>query len=122
MHLRNMGRGVAHFALQPSRLYMKLRLLSVVLLSLAISACGATAKQVVPTARPTATQTLTPTVTPTPGIGATPTVTPRSVASGPTPTPLFGPTTTPQAALTTATRPPNPNAPRIEFFTTNVQQ
>jgi hypothetical protein len=101
---------------------MKLRLLSVILLSLAISACGATAKQVVPTARPTATQTLTPTASPTPGIGATPTVTPRSVAFGPSPTPLFGPTSTPQAALTTATRAPNPNAPRIEFFTTNVQQ
>ncbi len=96
--------------------------ISILLLSLAISACGATARQVIPTARPTATQTLTPTVTPTPGIGATPTVTPRSVASGPTPTPLFGPTSTAVALLSTVTRPPNPNAPRIEFFTTNVQQ
>src|ERR1044071_2096324 len=96
--------------------------LCIIVLSLAISACGATAKQVVPTARPTATQTLTPTASPTPGIGATPTVTPRSAAFGPSPTPLFGPTSTLQAALTTATRAPNPNAPRIEFFTTNVQQ
>lgn len=94
----------------------------IIILSLAISACGATARQVIPTARPTATQTLTPTITTTPGIGATPTVTPRSVASGPTPTPLFGPTSTAVAVLSTVTRPPNPNAPRIEFFTTNVQQ
>lgn len=101
---------------------MKLRLLGVIILSLLISACGATARQVVPTARPTATQTLTPTASPTPGIGATPTVTPRSVASGPSPTPLFGPTSTPVVVLATVTRPPNPNAPRIEFFTTNAQQ
>lgn len=101
---------------------MKIRLLGILLLSLAITACGATARQVIPTARPTATQTLTPTVTPTPGIGATPTITPRSVASGPSPTPLFGPTSTAVAVLSTVTRPPNPNAPRIEFFTTNVQQ
>jgi len=101
---------------------MKIRLLGIIILSLAISACGATARQVIPTARPTATQTLTPTITTTPGIGATPTVTPRSVASGPTSTPLFGPTSTAVAILSTVTRPPNPNAPRIEFFTTNVQQ
>jgi len=96
--------------------------IGIVALSLTITGCGATARQVVPTARPTATQTLTPTPSSTPGIGATPTITPRSVASGPTPTPLFGPTSTLPAVLTTATRPPNPNAPRIEFFTTNVQQ
>lgn len=101
---------------------MKFRLVSLILLSLALNACGASARQVVPTARPTVTQTLTPTFTSTPGIGATPTVTPRSVASGPSPTPLFGPTNTTQPVLTTATRPANPNAPRIEFFTTNVQQ
>ncbi|MEP6985250.1 MAG: chloride channel protein, partial [Chloroflexota bacterium] len=71
------------------------------MLSLAISACGATARQVIPTARPTATQTLTPTASSTPGIGATPTVTPRSVASGPSPTPLFGPTSTAQAVQVT---------------------
>ncbi len=96
--------------------------ISIILLSLAISACGATARQVIPTARPTATQTLTPTVTSTPGIGATPSPTPRSVASGPSPTPLFGPTSTAVVVLSTVTRPPNPNAPRIEFFTTSVQQ
>ncbi len=92
------------------------------MLSLAISACGATARQVVPTARPTTTPTLTPTVTQTPGFGATPTLTPASVAAGPSPTPLFGPTSTQAAVVSTATRAPNPNAPRIEFFTTNVQQ
>ncbi|MBA3874682.1 MAG: hypothetical protein H0X30_36605 [Anaerolineae bacterium] len=96
--------------------------IGIAVLSLAISACGATARQVIPTARPTATQTLTPTASSTPGIGATPTLTPRSVASGPSPTPLFGSTSTAPAVLTTVTRPPNPNAPRIEFFTTNVQQ
>ncbi len=96
--------------------------IGIFLLSLAISGCGATARQVIPTARPTATQTLTPTVTPTAGIGATPTVTPRSVASGPSPTPLFGSTNTPVVISAAITRTPNPNAPRIEFFTTSVQQ
>ncbi|MEZ4669518.1 MAG: hypothetical protein R3E39_16565 [Anaerolineae bacterium] len=90
--------------------------------ALLFSACGSGAQQIIPTERPTTTPTFTPTVTRTPGFDATPTATPRTVASGPTPTSIFGPTQTPQAAAVTATRVINPNAPRIEFFTTNVLQ
>jgi hypothetical protein len=93
--------------------------------SLIISACGATAVQVLPTAVPTATETSTPSASNTPGTDATPTASPTlppmTSTGGPSPTPLFGPTSTGQAAVaSTATRSPNPNAPRIEFFTTNV--
>lgn len=101
---------------------MNFRRLAVCLLALLISACGATVRQVIPTARPTLTLTLTPTITRTPGIGAAPTLTPVTVAGGPSPTPLFGPTRTPAPVAATSTRPANPNAPRIEFFTTSVQQ
>lgn len=101
---------------------MKSRSFLFFILSLLISACGATAQQIVPTERPTTTPTFTPTVTRTPGFGATPTATPRSVAAGPSPTSIFGSTQTPVAAILTATRVVNPNAPRIEFFTTSVLQ
>ncbi|MCA0458940.1 MAG: hypothetical protein LCI00_33635 [Chloroflexi bacterium] len=94
----------------------------IILLALLISACGAAARQVVPTARPTSTLTLTPTITRTPGFGTTPTPTPQTVAGGPTVTPLFGPTSTAAIVAATSTRAPNPNAPRIEFFTTSIQQ
>jgi hypothetical protein len=88
--------------------------------ALLISACGATARQVIPTERPTPTITLTPTASYTPGFNATPSATSRAAASGPTATSIFGPTTTSLAALASPTRVPNPNAPRIEFFTTDV--
>src|SRR5690606_21961843 len=62
----------------------------------------------------------------TPGANATPTpratLDPILATFGPSPTPLFGATNTPDAAALanrTPTRVPNPNAPRIEFFTAN---
>jgi hypothetical protein len=90
----------------------------------ALTACAPAARQIIPTERPTATQTLTPTPSRTPGFGATPTVTPPSLTqtAGPSPTSIFGATSTPAAAPSTPTRVLNPNAPRIEFFTTDVLQ
>ncbi len=84
-----------------------------------ITACGASVRQVIPTERPTATTTLTPTATHTPGAGETPTRSTIQLTSGPSPTSIFGPTSTAVAALATTTRVSNPNAPRIEFFTTD---
>lgn len=98
-----------------------LHLCLLALLALAVSACGASAKPIIPTQRPTATITLTPTSSPTPGFDTTPTRTPTpSGVLGPTPTSIFGPTQPSVAALPSATRVINPNAPRIEFFTADV--
>ncbi len=99
-----------------SRLTQLILLLWLVLLT----GCGAGSRQVIPTVRPTVTPTFTPSPTRTPGFDATPTITPRPLVSGPTPTSLFGPTSTAVAALASPTRVPNPNAPRIEFFTTDA--
>lgn len=99
------------------------RLLSLlVFVAISLAACVAAETIVIPTAQPTATATATPTGTRQPGADTTPTVTVTRAAllptEGPSPTPLFG---EPAAgALPTSTRPFNPNAPRIEFFTTNV--
>lgn len=87
-----------------------------------ITGCEATSVQVVPTIRPTATPTSTTTPTSTPDPNATPTATPTLVqisaeTGGPTPTPLLGPTRTPDLENITPTI--NPNAPRIEFFTSD---
>jgi hypothetical protein len=88
-----------------------------------LAACAATETMVVPTARPTNTPTATITGTRQPGADATPTPLPTQApmtpTGGPSPTPLFG---QPQSvsAQPTASRTPNPNAARIEFFTTNV--
>ncbi len=97
--------------------------INVLLLILAglMTGCGATVQQIIPTARPSATASFTPTVTRTPDPNATPTPIPTSLFSGsatfgPSPTPLFGPTSTAVALLPTNTRVINPNAPRIEFF------
>jgi hypothetical protein len=94
------------------------------LMTLLLSGCGATMQQVIPTERPTATITPTPTASRTPGFNTTPTTAPTSnpltVTFGPSSTSIFGATSTRVALATTATRVPNPNAPRIEFFTTNV--
>lgn len=94
----------------------------IVLLLLA-SGCGATALQVVPTARPTATATPTGAPTRTPARDVTPTVPPTSPPTtptgGPSPTPLFGPTIT-VVAQPTDSQSLNPNAPRIEFFTSDA--
>jgi hypothetical protein len=89
-------------------------------LALMLSACGATFQPVIPTALPTITPTLTATITRTPGGAATlpPTPTRPTIEGMPSPTSIFGPTST--GVFPTATRPPDPNAPRIEFFTADV--
>lgn len=88
------------------------------------AACGATYTPVIPTSLPTITPTFTPTDSPTPGGGATATNTPSPVPAsptgGPSPTPLLGPSRTPAPDDPTATRVPNPNAPRIELFTADL--
>jgi hypothetical protein len=94
------------------------------LLLLLLGACMAAETIVIPTAQPTAT--ITPTVTGTrrPGVDVTPSALPTLLAltptGGPSPTPLFGAAIQQVGALPTVTRAFNPNAPRIEFFTTNV--
>jgi hypothetical protein len=101
------------------------RLLSRVALLYALAACSPSAQIIVPTARPTLTPTPTVTATVTPDRDATPTAPPTRVVGaptgGPSPTPLFGaPATVAGSGDVTATRVLNPNAPRIEFFTTDV--
>lgn len=95
-----------------------------VFLALAISACESAAQQILPTDPPTITPTFTASPSKTPGINDTPTITPTlipmSPTGGPSPTSLFGPTSTPAETDPTATRVLNPNAPRIEFFTSDV--
>ncbi|MEQ8677085.1 MAG: hypothetical protein RLP44_15020 [Aggregatilineales bacterium] len=86
-----------------------------------MSACVANSVQVIPTARPTITPTFTITASPTVDREALPTATPSNVpvriVDGPSPTPLFGPTRTPDPNAITPTL--NPNAPRIEYFTSD---
>lgn len=89
-----------------------------------LSACEAAAVQVIPTDPPTQTPTFTPSPTFTPARDVTPTRQPTRVARAgdPTETPLFGASRTPanrSNLLVTPTRPFNPNAPRIEFFTSD---
>lgn len=95
----------------------------VCVLAIMLAGCGADAAPIVPTERPTGTPTLTLTPSPTPDADATatPTVTPapRTATFGPTPTPLFGAPAVAQAVTPNATT-INPNAPRIEFFTTDA--
>ncbi len=104
--------------------FATLRIICLLTISLAISGCGATAVQIIPTDPPTATATYTPSPSRTPGANATPTITPTPIpmspTGGPSPTPLFGPTSTPAPNEPTPTRSLNPNAPRIEFFTSDV--
>ncbi len=97
-----------------------------VLLLLIAAGCGATANEIVPTARPTATPTATDAPTRTPARDVTPTdlptALPMTATGGPSPTPLFGSTQTSVASA--ATQDPfslNPNAPRIEFFTSDAR-
>lgn len=95
--------------------------IAILLFSLSAVGCGASALPVVPTTRPTETATSTAAPTRTPARDVTPTDrAPTEIfmaTGGPSPTPLFGPTTTIIAQVMTNTPPPNPNAPRIEFFT-----
>lgn len=102
---------------------LPLLLLAVVVILLA--GCEPAAQQLIPTQRPTATQTPTVTPTRTPGQrNVTPTSTltrpPASPTGGPSPTPLLGATATPNTDIT-ATPIRSANAPRIEFFTSDVQ-
>ena len=97
---------------------------ALVLLTLLAAACGATAVQIVPTARPTATPTSTDAPTRTPAHDVTPTipptVPPMTATGGPSPTPLFGAASTSEVSAPTQEGVSlNPNAPRIEFFTSD---
>ena len=100
------------------------QMLLLVLMGVLVSGCGATAVQIIPTDPPTETATPTATLTATPARDVTPTVTPTSIplspTGGPSPTSIFGPTSTPPVVLPTPTRVLNPNAPRIEYFTSDV--
>lgn len=117
LHLRRL------FFWKPNLTTHRFVFLLVMIVLLVLVGCGAAAQPIVPTARPT--QTLTPTLrfTNTPDPNATPTATvtfpPRTATFGPTPTPLFGAAVVVQAAVTQPGA-NNPNAPRIEFFTTDV--
>lgn len=89
--------------------------------ALLLAGCEASSLPVIPTARPTTTATPTGAPTRTPGRDATPSPAPTQALAeptgGPSPTPLFG---EPAALLPTPSRVTDPNAPRIEFFTTDV--
>lgn len=93
-----------------------------ILIGLLIAGCEPTAQIIVPTAQPTITPTFLPSPTRTPGFNATPTQRVAQLSTaGPSPTPLFGATRVPVTAIfVTPTRSNNPNAPRIEFFTSDV--
>lgn len=102
-------------------------LLLVTLLMLLASGCADSAAQIVPTARPTATATVTEAPSRTPARNVTPTISPTAppmtATGGPSPTPLFGQVAT--LVGETASTPVgggslNPNAPRIEFFTSDA--
>ena len=101
-----------------------LHLLFAMLLIAFISGCETMAAPVIPTDPPTQTPTFTPSPSRTPGENATPTITPTrlslSPTGGPSPTSIFGATSTPAVDEPTSTRVLNPNAPRIEFFTSDV--
>lgn len=86
-----------------------------------VTACQARSVPLIPTERPTATPTLTATASPTPNVNATQTPRPRPTQDPnlPTPTPLLGASRTPSTVFVTPTRSLNPNAPRIEFFTSD---
>ena len=101
---------------------MPLRMLIIALIVLLLSACEAGTAIIIPTDPPTITPTFTASPTNTPGPNMTPTRMPTQVAQagGASPTPLLGATRTPLPGnFPTATRPFNPNAPRIDFFTSD---
>ncbi|MDZ4766971.1 MAG: hypothetical protein SGI73_20720, partial [Chloroflexota bacterium] len=94
------------------------------LLIVALSGCGAASVMIIPTTRPTLTPTLTVAPSQTPDRDVTPTIPPsplpRTATGGPSPTPLFGAAATLPGQPTGTARVLDPNAPRIEFFTTDV--
>ena len=110
---------------KPAANYAITRWTIALLLIVLVSGCGATAVQIVPTARPTATATATEAPTRTPARDVTPTIPPTlppmTSTGGPSPTPLFGAASTAEVGLPTqAGANLNPNAPRIEFFTSDA--
>lgn len=120
-----MGRPATPATMKPHAILSPQSFVLLLLLLLCfLAGCEAMAMPIVPTAQPTTTITPTPLPTRTPGRDATPTAAPTSEnetpTAGPSPTPLFGAPSTLAAAAATGTRVLNPNAPRIEFFTTDV--
>ena len=103
---------------------IRLSIVCLSIIALVASACSATAMQVIPTDLPTETATYTPSPTRTTARDITPTRRPTTVAqsnSDASPTSLLGPTrTSAPENISTPTRVPNPNAARIEFFTSDV--
>ncbi|MEL6307810.1 MAG: hypothetical protein AAFR81_29830 [Chloroflexota bacterium] len=101
-----------------------LRISTLFLLCFAIVACAPLAQPVIPTDAPTQAPTFTPSASPTVGAVSFPTLTPAAVSQntgGATATPLLGATRTPAPDdFPTATRPFDPNAPRIDFFTSDI--
>lgn len=96
-------------------------LLGLLLLS---AGCQASAVAIIPTALPSPTASFTPSPTRRPATNVTPTIRPTQapeLGQGLlSPTPLLGATRTPLPPdAPTATRLFNPNAPRIEFFTSD---
>ncbi|MBW4438179.1 MAG: hypothetical protein KME04_13650 [Pleurocapsa minor GSE-CHR-MK-17-07R] len=115
---------MTHAIRMPSLFQRAALMMTIALLcAAALSACGAAALPIVPTAQPTATASSTPAPTRTPGRDATPSPLPTSLpmtpTGGPSPTPLFGQPAT-AVANVSGSSVTNPNAPRIEFFTTDV--
>ncbi len=86
---------------------------------LLLTACGGVLDPVIPTpVTPTGSVAPSPSSTPVILPTATDTLTPRPAGTGvPSPTAILGPTRTPPPLLETPTPRPNPNAPRIEYFT-----
>ena len=95
----------------------------IIISSFLLAACETGTTILVPTDPPTPTETYTPAPSQTLGAVIPPTITPRVIAQstgGPSPTPLFGTTRTAVPDdFPTPTRPFNPNAPRIDFFTSD---
>lgn len=97
-------------------------LILMVMLTMILAACEPASQLIVPTDPPTQTPTFTPSPTRTPGGEVTPTRRPTQIAQigGASPTPLLGASRTPiPPDFPTPTRPFDPNAPQIEFFTSD---
>lgn len=91
---------------------------------LIFAACQAAAQPIIPTPKPTATATFTPSATRTPDRNSTPTAPPTRqilpATGGPSPTALLGATRTSLPDAPPTARSLNPNAPRIDFFSSDV--
>ena len=104
--------------MHPRMLFVSI--MGLIFATLFVSGCAATTTQIIPTDPPTITPTFTVEPTDTPEFVVTLTNTPRPTPlGGATPTPLFGATRTPAPNEPTPTRSLNPNAPRVEFFTSD---